>query len=138
MPSRRSSEAYPDAVISRFGLRFINEIVLEEGPPTDWKGYIDPRLLASLDFFPNHGELCRSFNITDLRYEDLQLKFQFGMHNPDYPAIIKRKTFILDLDAYYAGLQDRALVMKNVDEGHRRIQELFERSITDKLREKMR
>ena len=37
-----------------------------------------------------------------------------------------------------AGLQDREELLSNVDEGHQRIQQLFEQSITDKLREKMK
>ena len=70
-------DSYPEAIISRFGLRFINEIVLEDGPPTDWQGYLDKRLLSVLDFFPNRDELCRAFNIVELRFGDLQLKYQF-------------------------------------------------------------
>jgi uncharacterized protein (TIGR04255 family) len=131
-------DVYSDAVISRFGIRFINEITLDVGAPTNWDGYLNAQLLATLAFFPNPNELCRVFNIVELNFGDLNLKFQFGMHNPDYPATIKRKSFILDLDAYYVGLLDRQEIVSNVDRAHEHIQELFERSITAKLREKMK
>jgi uncharacterized protein (TIGR04255 family) len=125
---------YKDTVISRVGLRYINEITLNHSGPTEWSGYVDPELLCVFKFFSKADPLSRAFNVVDLNFDDLQLRFQYGMHNPDYPALIRRKSFILDLDAYYVGLLEGAELAANVDRAHARIQEIFERSITEKLR----
>jgi uncharacterized protein (TIGR04255 family) len=59
------------------------------------------------------------------------------MPNPDYPAIIKRPVFVLDLDAYVQMAHDLAESLQYMEEAHTRIQDLFERSITQQLRERM-
>jgi uncharacterized protein (TIGR04255 family) len=131
-------DSYPDTVISRFGIRYINEIKFKaEASPTDWHGYLNPKLLGLFDFAPDHSVLSRVFNIMEMNYGDLRLKFQFGMNNADFPATIREKSFILDLDAFRAGLLDRADVVANVDRAHEKIQELFELSITEKVRDEM-
>jgi uncharacterized protein (TIGR04255 family) len=129
--------SYPEAIINRVGLRYVNEIVLDESGPTDWTNYIDEHLIGVFEFFPNRENLSRMFSVSELNYGDLQLRFQFGMHNPDYPAPIKRKSFVLDLDAYAMGMMESKNVELFVDSAHAKIQDLFERSITAKLRERM-
>ena len=57
------------------------------------------------------------------------------MHNTDYPATIKKKVFILDLDAYYSGLMNKNDIIEYFPKFHKSIQELFENSITEKYRE---
>lgn len=59
------------------------------------------------------------------------------MHNPDFPAPIRKKIFVLDYDAYCEGLQDMEDIKKNIDVFHDKIENLFEENITKKLREKM-
>ena len=41
---------------------------------------------------------------------------------------------MLDLDGYSQGLQDFNDVVANIDRAHEEIQDLFEKSITEKLR----
>jgi uncharacterized protein (TIGR04255 family) len=129
--------AYPDTVVNRVGLRYVNEIVLDEAAPTNWTDYIDDHLIRIFEFFPSREHLSRLFSVSELNYGELQLRFQFGMHNPDYPAPIKRKSFILDLDAYTTGMIENKGVEPFIDNAHAKIQDLFERSITAKLRKRM-
>jgi uncharacterized protein (TIGR04255 family) len=131
------TEAYSEAVINRLGVRYINEITLTEGRPTEWDEYLDKRLISAFGFFADREKLSRLFSVAELNYGDLQLRFQFGMHNPDYPAVIRRRVFVLDLDAYAIGVVEPKAVGSVIDEAHARIQKLFESSITEKLREKM-
>jgi uncharacterized protein (TIGR04255 family) len=65
------------------------------------------------------------------------LNFQYGMHNPDFPSRIRRKLFILDLDASYQGLLSRDDIKSNIDTAHNRIEELFENVIREDLRRRM-
>ncbi len=130
-------DIYQDAQPTRLGLRFVNNLNFSEGNPLEWSDYLNPYLIAAFDFVPEPHETARLFNILELNNGEFNIRYQFGMPNPDYPAPIKQKQFVLDFDAYYQGLLDKAEVHITLDKFHSRIQELFEKSITDNLREKM-
>jgi uncharacterized protein (TIGR04255 family) len=130
--------AFPDARVSRFGLRYINSIEIPDlANPTAWNEYISADLIRTLSFFSDTDRLTRLIQVAELKYEDLNVRFQFGMPNPDYPAPMKRPQFVLDLDAYVQTAHDLRESLQYMDHAHQRIQDLFERSITDKLRERM-
>lgn len=124
----------------RFGLRYINKIELRDAHPLEWDNYISEGLLGLFDKFRGRQEhLTRLFNIVEFRYnDDMRLKFQFGVPNQDYPAPVRRPQFVLDLDGFTEGLQELADVEESIEVAHQRIQQLFEESITTKLREIMR
>ncbi len=131
------AKVYPDTKASRFGLRYINEIEFDLPNPIKWDEYVDPKLLGSIDFFVGDDQITRLISIAEINYDDINVRFQYGMPNPDYPAPVKRPLFILDLDASVSQAHDLSEVMPYMDDAHDRIQALFERSITDSLREKM-
>ena len=130
-------EQYPQSQASRVGLRYINEIELQEGNPLDWAPYIRAPMLCVLDLAEDKGLIARAFHKLELNYGDLFFNFQFGIANPDYPATVKRKHYVLDLDGSYTALQTPAEVQAHIDHAHRTIQRVFEASITDALRAKM-
>lgn len=131
-------DTYQITMCSRLGLRYINDISLESGDdPLAWSDYLHEKLLGILAFYPEQQYVARAFHNLEMNFGEFNLRYQFGMHNPDYPAPIKKKSFILDLDAYYQGPQDIAEIPDNLDKFHGRIQEIFEASITDQLREVM-
>jgi uncharacterized protein (TIGR04255 family) len=68
---------------------------------------------------------------------ELDLRFQYGLPNPDYPSPLKRPSFVMDLDAYIQAAHELQVSLQHTDRAHQCIQSLFEKSITDKLREKM-
>lgn len=131
------SKSFPDAKAARFGLRYVNQIdQIQLQDPTDWRTYIADSLLSVGQFF--HGDsLTRAMSLVELKYDDVEVKFQFGMPNPDHPAEIKRPLFVLDLDGAVAHAHDLADVPGYMDAAHDRIQAIYERSITDALREEM-
>lgn len=129
-------DVYGDAVCSRIGLRYINNIVLENGgDPLSWEDLLNEKLLSVLTFYPDKKCVARSFHNLELKFSDYNLGYQFGIINPDYPAVVKQKSFILDLDAYYQGNVDHNTIGQNLDKFHDCIQEIFELSITNKMRE---
>jgi len=130
-------EAFPDLKASRLGLRYINNIEMVGDDPLRWNDYIDNHLLGLFERFKNRQNTNRIFNIVGLIFDDLQVNFQFGVPNPDFPAAIRRPLFVLDIDAYFQGLQELDQFSKNIDCAHKKIQALFEESITDRLRERM-
>jgi uncharacterized protein (TIGR04255 family) len=130
-------ETFSDLGISRLGLRYINHIIPPTQDPFGWEEYIDERLLGLFSRFKERERVTRLFNIAEFKYEDLQIKFQFGAPNPDFPATIRRALFILDIDGFVHGLQNLSEISRNIDRAHERIQTLFEESITEHLREIM-
>lgn len=131
------SEAFPDAKSARFGLRYINQIDVDVADPTRWDGLISTDLISSRNFFQQDDPITRLINIVELVYGDIGVRFQFGLPNPDHPAPVRRPLFILDLDASVDQAHDLADVMGYMDAGHDKIQAIYERSITDHLRERM-
>ena len=130
--------AYPDLLLSRFGLRYVNKITLREGDnPTDWSQYLHENLLSIFSVAPSSSKVARAFHTLVLNFEELSLKFQYGMHNPDYPAEITKKEFVLDFDAYYQGPLDLEDLKAKIDVFHDKIETLFEDSITPDLRREM-
>lgn len=127
----------PDAKVGRFGLRYINNIEISDLPnPTIWNDYINEELLKAFTFFESE-KLTRMFHIAELKNEELKIRFQFGMPNPDFPAAIKRPLFIMDFDAYVESAHDFDEVIQYMNQSHMTIQNLFEKSITANLRAKM-
>jgi uncharacterized protein (TIGR04255 family) len=116
-------------------MRYINKFDFPDTDPFDFSNLINPHLYDSLAFYSDKKVIARSFNNLEFNFQDFNLRFQFGMPNPDYPAPIKKKHFVLDFDAYFQGLQTPQDVQSNLDKYHTKIQELFEASITDKMRE---
>jgi uncharacterized protein (TIGR04255 family) len=127
--------AYPDAVARRFGLRYINNVRIPEKGLFEWNDYIHEDLLGLFRFYPEHSRIVRAFNNLELNFGDLRVRFQFGMHNPDYPAPIRANHFILDLDGYVEGTQPPDHIKMHLLDAHTHVQQLFEQSITGKMRE---
>lgn len=127
-------DKYPDVAAKRLGLRYINEFELPNGDPFDWSNYFRSTLLCTHNFPKDKKSIARAFNILEFNPGDFNLRFQFGMHNPDYPAPIKKRHFIMDFDAYRSGLQEFSEISGNLDKYHDEIQKLFEYAITDKFR----
>jgi uncharacterized protein (TIGR04255 family) len=131
------AKAFPDARAGRFGLRYINSIEIEDQAPTAWDDLIAPGLLAALQFFNRSEHLTRLIQVVGLKYGNLDVQVQFGMPNPDFPAVMKRAAFVLDFDGYVQTAHELAESLQHMEDAHARIQDLFEKSITDRLRERM-
>lgn len=125
---------YENVQVRRLGLRYVNEIQFDEGDLFSWDEYLNEHMLCLLRFYPESETIARAFQILELNFDEFNVRFRFGMYNPDFPARIKRKIFALDLDAYYEGILEPSDIGDSLEKFHLRIQELFEHSITDTLR----
>jgi uncharacterized protein (TIGR04255 family) len=130
-------EAFPDAQISRLGIRYINQIELKEIDPFDWSQYLADYATATLSAQADKSKIVRDFHSLELNCESFNLRFQFGMHNPEYPAPIRRKLFVLDLDAYSQRTIEPGNIQSALDEYHHAIQARFEGTIKEPLRRLM-
>jgi uncharacterized protein (TIGR04255 family) len=129
---------FPNCSATRLGMRFVNNIKMANGEnPLDWEQYLNPNLLGSLANIPQDAKVVRSLNSLELKFPECNLKVQSGMLNPDYPAAVRRKEFVLDLDAHRAGVIEPGEVEDALNSFHRRIQDYFEGAITQNLRNLM-
>jgi len=127
-----------EITIKRFGLRFINNIDVEDkSAPTKWEKYLNKDLLSVFKISQKSDDVLRAFSILIYRSDNVLLIFRYGMQNPDYPAPIKKKEFTLDYDAFYEGLLEGKDIPSYLDLFHRKIYELFETCITKELRKMM-
>jgi uncharacterized protein (TIGR04255 family) len=129
--------SYKDLSFRRLGMRYIDKIEFNESDFTSWEKYIDRKLLSIFEIVDDKTKISRAFHNLELNYGDMNVKFQYGMHNPDYPAPIKRKIFILDTDVYLDSVQTRQEIESNLRKFHDKCVNLFEQSITVSLREVM-
>jgi len=126
----------PELALKRLGLRYIDVIRLDGSTALDWREYIHDDLICSLGF-SKKAPLVRAFNVLEYDYGDFRLKFQYGMPNPDYPARIVQRQFVLDMDAYVDALLEPNDVPSVLDGAHSAVSELYEDCILDRLRDVM-
>lgn len=131
-------DTFEELQVKRLGLRYINEITIKGTNPLDWNEWLVKKYLYPMSKFPDNANLSRVFNNIELNYDDYFLRINFGLHNPDFPAKIKKKNYVLDFDAYTSDILVKEDLPIKLDVFHAKIENLFESFITDKLREKMK
>lgn len=129
---------FKELQIKRVGLRYINRIEMPgEQNLFRWTNYLNKDLLCIFKIPDDKTKITRAFHNIEFNYGSFNVRFQYGMHNPDYPANIKKKIFILDYDAYYEGILTKEEIEEKLPIFHGEIIKLYEKSIVNKLREKM-
>jgi uncharacterized protein (TIGR04255 family) len=124
--------------VKRLGLRYIDSLDFpNENNPIAWHDYLDERLLAIFKIATNPKTISRAFQILEFNYGDYNLRFQYGMPNPDYPAPIRKKAFTLDYDAYCTLLLSQEEIVQYLSTFHQKLKAAFEEIITQKLRDVM-
>lgn len=131
-------ENIKDITISRMGLRYINIINFDEKNPLNWDMYINKNILGVINTNKNKANLTRVFHALGYDFDDFKIMYQFGISNPDFPSIIKRKQFIMDLDAYQYGELDYPDINTFIKNSHSKISQIFEDSITNETRNIMK
>ena len=125
---------------NRIGLRYVNQIDLEEPNPIDWKDYIDDSLICSIEQWAQHSKDYISRAMSQIVINDTNdgytLNFNYGIFNPIYPNPIIQKQFILDFDCYSSNVDYQDVkTLLHLYNGI--ITQSFEKSIKDSLRTKM-
>ena len=126
--------------VCRLGIRYINRF--DGGRIRLAKGFFNSEIRAL--FNPVVGEdtkprkSVRSMCLNEYRINDMRLNFRYGMYNPHYPNVMRENSFTLDYDCFCDSvISGFEAILAHIIRGHDEIQELFETSITDTLREKM-
>lgn len=119
-------EQSPSIKVSRTGLRYINQIIIDEGDPFDWTELIKEPLVCSLDFVEERSELSRSVGVIELNKSDYYVRFQYGWFNSEYPNPIAKKEFLLDYDCYSKNEIDISSIISQINILHEEIKNLFD------------
>lgn len=126
-------------IASRTGIRFIN--MYEPQKITIRKKYFSSDVAAAImssKHLKDEPNMLRSMHFNEYRFDNMILNFRFGMFNPDYPETIKTNAFVLDFDCFTnSNIDNTPEIVQCILDGHTHIQELFERKITDLMREEM-
>lgn len=128
----------PHPTVRRLGLRYINNIKGTRGALTSgWSGLISSQLTAILKSTLGEARPVRLVGIATQDYGDFLVQTRYGVPNPDYPAPIRRKSFLLDFDAFTEAAVPFGELLPLLDSMHGAIDDLFELSIGSKLRDQM-
>lgn len=121
----------------RLGLRYVNTIEPKDKKPLyDWSNYLVEQLIATFSL-GDPNILTRSFHIVERNHGEFRSKLQYGMINPDFPAIIKKKSFIIDTDHVNLSLLNPDEIRQALPVLHTAAKTLFESVIKDDLRDLM-
>ncbi|MBU1110147.1 TIGR04255 family protein [Patescibacteria group bacterium] len=130
-------QLYPklELAINRLGLRYINQIQLEESDFFGWQSYLNKSLITNLDFFENKNDLRRAMQVYEIMLEDdVNMNLKCGIFNSSFPAPVNKKEFILDYDCYTKTQLSRDQVIDKLTKFNEIAGKYFERSINDSLR----
>jgi len=133
-PIKKIIDLEKNIQIKRTGLRFVNIYTDIIKSFQEVNSYFHPMISSSFLNLIDSGNCSRNLLISEYIYDEIKLRMQSGIYNPDYPARIKKFDFIVDLDAYI----DTPHITNNVeglfDDIHSKIQEKFEACITNDMR----
>lgn len=124
--------------LSRFGLRYIN--VFNVDNIKIYKTFFSEKInefvsLDSQDNGDNTIEISRALGKIEYVQNDIRLNMVFGEFNRNYPGVIQKHDFVLDYDAFIQGLYKLSDIFpQKFEAAHDLIQQIFEQSITDRLR----
>ncbi len=129
---------FPETISTRLGLRYINEINLDEDNPYDWSNYINENLIRGISFFDTTtSPLSKYISLLQVKEENFDLTFKFGIPNSFFPGKIIKKEFVLDYDCYTTDTLEKENILVKVKEFNEKITSLFELSIEQGLRDEM-
>lgn len=126
-------KAFPDVQGKRLGLRYVNVMPLK-----DHECWINNKFFNALS---EHKDNNTTKLLTQFEYaimdKDLNVRLQYGYLNPDYPSILKKEDFTIDIDAYSTGIIYAEDIEKLIEDMHFEDQKCFETMITDDFRAAM-
>ena len=126
-------------VCKRIGLRFVNQIRMKEGNPLDWNNLIDEDLVfVNRSILEERTPIKKDIHMLELKTDNCDFSFFYGMNNSEYPNPIARREFILDYDAHLVEEADITEIYDKLSVFYGIIKEWFEKSIEDGLRDILR
>ena len=108
LPLSHVIKLMPNHLVGRTGVRFINIFDFEIEKFEEINQYFSDGISKHIERIADLEKCTRSFLVNEFMFDDIKMRVQSGLFNPDYPAIIKKRYFLIDLDAY---IEDRKSVV---------------------------
>ena len=125
----------PKISINRTGLRYVNYIDKKEFGEIDWSKYIKDELLCSKDINTDErSKLLQTITVADYKYPNCFLKFQYGIHNQNFPGDCVKDAYILDFDASSNEINSEKEMIDTIQSWNDIIRTFFEDVIKDELK----
>lgn len=132
---------FDNVQIGRIGIRYINGFPASEfeiNSISDWEKYFDSNLFAFSKFGGNQSNITNMVNSIEFSYPEFRVKFKSGFYNRNYPLIVTRPDFTIDCDGYsnavVTSFEELKLIINSI---HEELEKIFEKSITDDMRNKL-
>lgn len=127
------------AAVNRIGLRYINDIRQDQGAALDWDGLIQKDAIAGVmaGFNKQTMKMHRSFHQFHATEADISLVINYGLFNPEYPAPLIRRSFLLDIDASTTTETEASKVLETLQRLNKVGESTFEGFIDDDLRNQL-
>lgn len=129
------SVAYPDTAINRVGLRYINVIppeVAQEG--SGLNDLVEDDLLTPLARYAD-DHLSRVVTTAELLDGAKRTRIVTGYANPDYPGLLLRREFLIDIDVYTQQSVTSDGILSLLDDFQETAKTAFLRSVKGRLSE---
>ncbi|MDX1915425.1 MAG: TIGR04255 family protein [Methylophilus sp.] len=136
-PIQAISNAEGGVFINRTGLRYVNIFPNTNNNYAEISERFIEMIAAPYQSIIDLDNLSRHIQISEYIYDEIKLRIQSGIFNPDYPAKVKNKEFVLDFDAFMDTPHSFENMNNLFDELHKTIEGKFELLITDKLRSEL-
>lgn len=135
-PFEKLKELYSLSVITRLGLRYKNELAAS-GTDISLVGYLHDALAAHLAF-DHGGTLTQERHALWFDKDDVHVILNYGLANPDFPAPIRERRMLVDIDSYIRDDIEPSDVLARLGRLNEEATDVFERCIGEKWRETMR
>ncbi len=128
---------------SRIGMRYINIYNNDGGSTKILKSMFAKGISNNFSSSPIKTTIpitpIRSMTLTEYKYGDMRINHRTGLYNRVYPSSIISDDYVIDIDCFVEGCIDKLdEAISFMGNAHEAIQDLFENSICEKLRQVMR
>lgn len=134
-PIEEISKIEGNVYIARTGLRYVNVFPNISNEYNEIIKKFSPMISSPFSNIVDAENLSRLINISEYIHDEVKCRVQSGIFNADYPAKIKNREFILDIDAFIDTPHNFTNINKLFDSLHAVIQSKFEQNITQVARE---
>lgn len=131
---RHLFDGFETQIIGRTGLRYINIFSDIFSSPASTNKYFSKDFIPKIFMTSTDAHVSRCLNLIEYTKESSKARLNYGYYNPDYPAPIRRLSFVVDIDSYCDHPQEISELEKVVDMLHIEAQNIFEGLITEKMR----
>lgn len=136
-PIQEISNTEGEIFINRTGLRYVNIFPSLTNDYSEISKRFNRMIASTYEGIVDIENLSRHIQISEYIHDEIKLRIQSGIFNPDYPAKVKNKEFVLDFDAFMDTPHGFTNMNNIFDSLHKTIEDKFELLITNQLRDEL-